>query len=49
MTFVADSQAAADCLTGTGRMPAEGQALVEWMLGNESAWRVERLDVARSQ
>lgn len=48
VTFVADSQAAADCLTGTGRMPAEGQALVGWMVGNESVWRVGSLDTARS-
>ena len=49
MTFVPDSQAAADTLTGTGRMPAEGQALVEWMLGNEPVWRVGSLDAARSE
>lgn len=47
ITYVADSQAAADCLTGTGRMPAEGQALLEWMLGNEGAWRLESLADAR--
>jgi hypothetical protein len=43
ITYVADSQAAADCLTGNGRMPAEGQALLEWMAANESAWRLPAL------
>jgi len=47
VTYVADSQVAADCLTGTGRMPAEGQALLEWMLANESRWRIDNLDKAR--
>ena len=43
ITYVADSQAAADCLTGTGRMPAEGQALLEWMTANEATWRLPEL------
>jgi hypothetical protein len=43
IAYVADSQAAADCLTGTGRMPAEGEALLEWMTANESAWRLPTL------
>lgn len=29
------SQAAADCLTGNGRMPSEGVALLEWMSEHE--------------
>jgi hypothetical protein len=37
--FVAPSQLAVDCLTGTGRMPAEGQAVVDWMVANEDVWR----------
>ena len=44
--YVAPSQAAVDCLTGTGRMPAEGDALVIWMLENEASWRRERLAAA---
>lgn len=48
VTYVADSQAAADCLTGTGRMPGEGQALLDWMLANEPVWRLPNLDAARS-
>ena len=41
--YVAPSQAAVDCLTGNGRMPAEGDALVQWMIENESRWRLGRL------
>jgi hypothetical protein len=43
VAYVAPSQVAADCLTGTGRMPAEGQALLAWMNENEVAWRVPSL------
>ena len=42
-TYVAPSQAAVDCLTGNGRMPAEGDALVQWMADNENLWRLDRL------
>jgi hypothetical protein len=37
---VAPSQAAADLLTSSGRGPEEAEALIEWMLANEEAWRV---------
>lgn len=37
--YAALSQVAADCLTGPDRMPAEGDALLEWMAANEAAWR----------
>jgi hypothetical protein len=37
--YAAPAQIAVDCLTGTGRMPAEGKALVAWMLDTEDAWR----------
>jgi len=40
LRYVAPSQAAVDCLTGTGRMPAEGEALVAWMAENEPRWRL---------
>ncbi len=43
VTYVAPSQAAVDCLTGNGRMPAEGDALLQWMTDNESLWRLDRL------
>jgi hypothetical protein len=39
LRFAATSQIAVDCLTGIGRMPAEGQALLDWMLSEEPAWR----------
>jgi hypothetical protein len=37
--YVSPSQVAADCLTGNGRMPSEGEALVTWMVENEAEWR----------
>ena len=43
ISYVAPSQAAADCLTGTGRMPAEGDALLAWMVENERSWRMPSL------
>ena len=36
---VAPSQLVADLLTGPGREPAQGEQLVQWMAGDESAWR----------
>ena len=36
---VSVAQAAIDCLTGPGRMPAEGEALLTWMRRNEPRWR----------
>ena len=33
------SQVAADLMTSPGRGPAEAEALITWMGGNESAWR----------
>jgi len=45
LTYVAPSQAAGDCLTGNGRMPAEGEALLQWMTENESLWRLDKLPV----
>ena len=37
--FVAPSQMAADLLTSPGRGPAEAEALLEWMVSNQDAWR----------
>jgi hypothetical protein len=37
--YTALGQVVVDLLTGPGRMPAEGQALIEWMRANEKAWR----------
>lgn len=41
--YAAPSQVAVDCLTGNGRMPAEGEALLEWMASNETRWRAPSL------
>jgi len=38
-TFAALSQVAADLLHSPGRGPEEAAALLEWMAGNEHAWR----------
>ncbi len=43
ITYAAASQVAVDCLTGNGRMPAEGEALLDWMTENEDRWRTESL------
>lgn len=32
-------QLAVDCLGGSGRMPAEGGALLEWMQANTEKWQ----------
>ena len=39
--YAALSHVAADCLTGPDRMPAEGDALLEWMRANEESWRLD--------
>ena len=44
IAYAAPSQVAADCLTGAGRMPAEGQALLAWMGENEDRWRAASLE-----
>jgi len=38
--WVAPSQVVLDCLGGTGRMPQEGEAVLEWMIENEDVWRI---------
>jgi hypothetical protein len=40
--YAAASQVAVDCLTGNGRMPSEGDALLDWMTEHEQEWRGER-------
>ena len=37
--YAAPSQVAIDCLSGPGRMPAEGDAVVEWMNEHIAEWR----------
>lgn len=39
VTYAALSQVAVDLLTGPGRGPSEGEALLRWMHEYESAWR----------
>ncbi|MGH9205241.1 MAG: hypothetical protein ACRD1G_01570, partial [Acidimicrobiales bacterium] len=48
-TYAAVSQTAADCLTGNGRMPAEGEALTAWMEDNLSQWRLPSISAMRDQ
>lgn len=43
LTYVAPSQVAVDCLTGNGRMPAEGDAVLQWMAADEARWRLASL------
>jgi hypothetical protein len=43
VTYAAPSQVTADCLRGPGRMPAEGEALLNWMVEDESRWRLPSL------
>lgn len=44
VTYAAPSQIVLDCLAGIGRMPAEGQALLDWMMRNEPSWRQDSLE-----
>ncbi len=44
LRVVAPSQLALDCLTGNGRMPAEGEALLGWMAEHEQQWRRASLE-----
>jgi hypothetical protein len=39
VSYVALSQAVADLLTGPGRNPTEGEALLQWMQVNSEVWR----------
>lgn len=44
VTYVAPSQVAVDCLTGNGRMPAEGEAVLAWMAEHPDQWRAASLN-----
>lgn len=39
ITYAAPTQIAVDLLTGPGRNPEEGKALIDWMEKNEDRWR----------
>jgi len=43
-SYVSVAQLAADCLSGMGRMPAEGEAVVKWMTTDENRWRASSFD-----
>jgi hypothetical protein len=45
LQLAAPSQVAVDCLTGNGRMPSEGEAVLSWMEGNEMDWRADSLEL----
>lgn len=47
ITWAAPSQVAIDCLSGSGRMPSEGEALMGWMAQNENSWRSSTLSDLR--
>ena len=42
---VSVAQLAIDLLSGTARMPGEGQALIEWMRRDPSRWQTARLSI----
>jgi hypothetical protein len=46
--FVSTAQTAVDDLTGTGRMPEEGEALVAWMRRNLRRWQATSLTSPRA-
>ncbi len=43
LRYAAPSQVALDCLTGPGRMPAEGEAVLLWMAEQLDTWRAASL------
>lgn len=43
ITYASPAQIAVDCLTGPGRMPAEGDALLEWMDTRAPGWQAASL------
>lgn len=42
-------QLAVDCLGGSGRMPAEGEALIDWMQANTDEWQYPSLAAYRER
>jgi DNA-binding MarR family transcriptional regulator len=46
---VALSQLVLDCLGGNGRLPEEGQAVVDWMRTHESEWRLPQLPLLATE
>lgn len=46
LTFASLCQVAVDCLTGFGRMPQEGEALLDWMRKRAPKWQAPSLSEA---
>ena len=44
INWAAPSQVAIECFSGPGRMPSEGQAVIEWMALNEDEWRARSIE-----
>ena len=49
LRLAAPSQVAVDCLTGNGRMPAEGEAVIEAIGDTEDAWRLASLEALEAK
>lgn len=47
--YASPPQVALDCLTGSARMPAEGDAVISWMRKNEPRWRTDTLEPRRAR
>lgn len=48
LTFVSPAQTAIDCLTGPGRMPEEGEALIAWMRRDHGRWQSRSLTALKA-
>ena len=49
VVYASPAQVVVDCLTGPGRMPAEGEALLEWMQRRASRWQAPSLTTIAEQ
>lgn len=43
VALLAPSQVAVDCFTGSGRIPSEGEAVLDWLNTHEAKWRLSSL------
>lgn len=48
LRHVALSQLVLDCLSGPGRLPEEGEAVLTWMRANEDTWRQPLMVITKS-
>lgn len=44
IAWATPSQVATDCLSGSARMPSEGEAVLDWMRADERRWRLPAID-----